>query len=112
MFSQELDGSGHQCSSTVQHQSTTVAGLIVFKNCIVADGCILEGNARQSVLFRQVTLAKGAVVENSMIMNDTVVGENCELRCVILDKDVVVRPNSKLIGTPKNPIIITRGEVV
>ena len=47
-----------------------------------------------------------------MIMNDTVVGENCELRCVILDKDVVVRPNSKLIGTPKNPIIITRGEVV
>lgn len=82
------------------------------ENCIVADGCILEGNARQSVLFRQVTLAKGAVVENSMIMNDTVVGENCELRCVILDKDVVVRPNSKLIGTPKNPIIITRGEVV
>ena len=39
-------------------------------------------------------------------------GENCQLKYVILDKDVVVRPGSKLIGTPSNPIIIKRGEIV
>ena len=44
--------------------------------------------------------------------DDTVVGENSELRCVILDKNVTVRPGSKLIGTPNNPIIIRRGEIV
>lgn len=81
-------------------------------DCIVADGCMLEGNACKSVLFRQVTIGAGSTVEQCMIMNDTVVGENCELKCVILDKDVVVRPGSKLVGTPKNPIIIKRGEVV
>lgn len=81
-------------------------------DCIVADGCMLEGNASKSVLFRQVTIGAGSTVEQCMIMNDTVVGENCELKCVILDKDVVVRPGSKLVGTPKNPIIIKRGEVV
>ena len=47
-----------------------------------------------------------------MIMNDSVVGENSELKYVILDKDVVVRPNAKLIGAPNAPIIIKRGEIV
>lgn len=81
-------------------------------NCIVADGCMLEGNAKHSVLFRQVTLAEGAVVENSLVMNDSVIGENAELKCVILDKNVTIRPGAKLIGTIQNPIIIKRGETV
>ena len=45
-------------------------------------------------------------------MNDTVVGENSELKYVILDKDVVIRPGTKLMGTPTKPIIIKRGEIV
>lgn len=81
-------------------------------DCIVADGCVLEGNAHNSVIFRQVTVKEGASVESCLIMNDTVIGENSELQYVILDKDIVVRPGSKLIGTPNNPIIIKRGEIV
>ena len=82
------------------------------KDCIVADGCMLGGEVENSVLFRQVTIYPGAEVEDCVIMNDTVVGAGAELKCVILDKDVVVRPGAKLIGTPSNPIIIRRGEVV
>ena len=82
------------------------------ENCLVADGCILEGEAEDSILFRQVTICEGAEVENCVIMNDTVVGEGCELEYVILDKNVTVRPGSRLIGTFKNPIIIKRGETV
>lgn len=81
-------------------------------NCIVADGCMLEGAAKHSVLFRQVHIGENSTVEDSVIMNETVVGENCEIKCAILDKDVVVRPGSKLIGTPSNPIIIKRGDIV
>lgn len=81
-------------------------------NCIVADGCVLNGNVDASVLFRQVTVNEGCKIENCLILNDTVVGENCQLKYVILDKDVVVRSNTKLIGTPTNPIIIKRGEIV
>ena len=82
------------------------------ENCIVADGCMLEGEAENSVLFRQVTICEDAEVEDCIIMNDTVVGEGAELKYVILDKDVVVRPGAKLIGSPAAPIIIRRGEVV
>ena len=82
------------------------------ESCIVADGCMLEGEVEDSVLFRQVTVCKDAKVEDCVIMNDSVIGEGAELKYVILDKDVVVRPRAKLIGTASNPIIIKRGEVV
>ena len=81
-------------------------------NCIVADGCMLEGNVKNSVLFRQVTVKEGAQIEDCLIMNDTVVGENAQLKYVILDKDVTVRPNTRLIGTPENPVIIKRGDII
>lgn len=81
-------------------------------DCIVADGCILEGKAKNSVLFRQVSICEDAKVENCVIMNDTVVGKGAELKYVILDKNVTVTPGAKLIGTKQNPIIIKRGETV
>jgi len=82
------------------------------RDCIVADGCMLEGQAYNSILFRQVTIAEGASVENCLIMNDTVVGEGAILKNVILDKDVIVRAGAQLIGTPSNPIIVKRGDIV
>ena len=81
-------------------------------NCIVADGCMLEGNAKNSIFFRQVSLAADAELENCVIMNDAVIGEGAMLKNVILDKDVVVRPGAQLIGTPTTPIIIKRGDIV
>jgi len=82
------------------------------ESCIVADGCKLEGEVKNSVLFRQVTVGAGAQVENCVIMNDSVVGEGAYLENVILDKDVVVRAGVKLIGTASNPVIVQRGEIV
>ena len=81
-------------------------------NCLLADGCFLEGQATDSVLFRQVTICENADVKNCLIMNDTVIGEGSQLEYVILDKNVTVRPGSRLIGTAKTPIIIKRGETV
>lgn len=109
----DLFGANHPIFTKVRDRVPSYYGeTCSIEDCIVADGCMLIGNARHSVLFRQVTIAEGADVEDCIIMNNTVVGENCLLRCVILDKDVTIRPGSKLIGTPNAPIIIKRGEVV
>ncbi len=82
------------------------------ENCIVADGCMLDGEAEDSILFRQVTICEDAEVENCVIMNDSVVGEGAKLEYVILDKNVTVRPGTVLVGTKRNPIIVKRGETV
>ena len=82
------------------------------ENSLVADGCILEGEVEDSVLFRDVTVEKGAEVEKCVLMNKSFVGEGSELKYVILDKDVTITAGTKLIGTPGAPIIIKRGETV
>lgn len=82
------------------------------KNCVVADGCMLEGSVEHSVLFRRVTIEAGAEVKDCVVMNDAVVGAGAQLYCVVLDKEVVIRPGVRLIGTPENPVILKRGEVV
>lgn len=81
-------------------------------DCIVADGCTLEGSAEHSIFFRGVRLCKDAKVKDSVIMQGTVIGEGAELQCVVLDKDVVVRPGSKLSGTKEHPLVFKRGEVL
>ena len=81
-------------------------------NALVADGCMLEGEVKDSVLFRNVTVCKDAEVENCILFNDAVIGEGAELKYAILDKNVTVTPGAKLIGTKKNPVIVKRGETV
>ena len=82
------------------------------ENCLIADGCMLEGQVKDSVLFRQVTISPNARVESCILMNDCVIGEGAELKYVILDKDVIVTPGAKVCGTAEHPIIIKRGETV
>ena len=82
------------------------------ENCVIADGCMLEGEVEDSILFRDVTICEGAEVENCIIMNDTVVGEGAQLKYAILDKDITVRPGARLCGTKNNPIVVRRGETV
>ena len=81
-------------------------------NCIVADGCTLEGRASNSVLFRGVRLEENANVRDCIIMQGTVIGEGADLECVILDKEVVVRPGAVLRGTKDHPLVFKRGEIV
>ena len=82
------------------------------ENCIVADGCILEGEAENCVLFREVTIGKDAEVEDCILFNNAIIGEGAELKYVILDKDVTVTPGAKIIGTKNSPIVVKRGETV
>ncbi|MDO4845918.1 MAG: glucose-1-phosphate adenylyltransferase subunit GlgD [Oscillospiraceae bacterium] len=79
------------------------------RSCLTADGCTLLGTCRRSVLFRSVTVERDAVVSESVVMQDSVVGEGAELKYVILDKDVQVAPGTKLVGSPQNPLYIAKG---
>ena len=109
----DLFGYNHPVYTRVRDRVPTYYGEnCEIENCVIADGCMLEGEVEDSVLFRNVTICEGAEVENCVIMNDTVIGEGADLKYVILDKDVTVRPGAKLYGTPNNPIIVKRGEIV
>ncbi len=80
--------------------------------CMIGDGCIIEGKVKNSVIFRGVHIAEGAVVENCIIMQDSTVGENAEIRNVTLDKNVTVNANVTLCGSPVYPMYIRKGATV
>ena len=81
-------------------------------NSLVADGCIIDGTVENSIIFRGVKIAKGAVVKNCILMQGTTVNEGCNLNYVISDKDVTVRENRMLMGFETYPIYISKGSVV
>ncbi len=77
-------------------------------NSVVADGCIIEGTVIDSVLFRGVTVKRGAVIRNSIIMQGSVIEENASLDYAILDKEVVVSEGKSLKGELTYPFIVTK----
>ncbi|MCM1298977.1 MAG: glucose-1-phosphate adenylyltransferase subunit GlgD [Firmicutes bacterium] len=78
----------------------------ICKNSIVADGCIIEGTVENSVLFRGVKVGKNAVVRNCILMQDTQVGEKCEMNYVITDKDVLIGNYRSIGGTEAYPVFV------
>ena len=84
----------------------------IVKNSMLADGCQIEGTIENSIVFRGVTVKKGALVTNSILMQGASIGENCRLDHVILDKGVVVRDGRTLTGYDGFPIILKKGTTI
>ncbi len=81
-------------------------------NSFVADGCIIEGTVENCILFRGVRVGKGTVVKNCILMQDTFMGNNVSLNCVITDKNVTVCDNRVLSGHTTMPFFIPKGTMI
>ena len=79
------------------------------KNSLISDGCVIEGVVENSILFRGVKVGKGAVVKNSIVMQDSYIGTNTSLNCVITDKNVVISDRKTLSGCNELPYFIQKG---
>ena len=82
------------------------------KNSLIADGCQIEGTVKNSIVFRGARVAKGAVVENSILMQDAFVGEDAKLNCVIMDKNTVITPKKVLSGDKSYPLFVGKNIVI
>lgn len=76
------------------------------KNSIIADGCIIEGSVENCVLFRGAKVGKNSVVRNAIIMQDTVIGADCYIDCIITDKQVSISDKKILTGSANYPVYI------
>ena len=81
----------------------------VVRNSLISDGCEIEGTVENSILFRGVKVEKGAVVRNSIVMQDGIIGAHATLDCVITDKNVVVGNRRTLSGCDSLPYFIQKG---
>ena len=86
--------------------STYYGEKAVSRNSLVADNCIIEGSVENCIIFSGVKVGRGAVLRNSIIMNDTVIGDNSVLDCVISDKHCTMSEGTQLRGSEKLPFVI------
>ena len=82
------------------------------ENSFIADGCEIEGTVKNSIIFRGVRIAKGAIVENSILMQDTIIGLNTSLNYVVTDKNVIIGDDKKLAGCEKVPYYLGKYQVI
>ena len=79
---------------------------------MAADGCVIEGEVENCVLFRGVKIAKGAKVKNCVLMQDTVVGEGASVEYLITDKNVTISPGKEVKGTDTFPVYVAKNQTV
>ncbi len=82
------------------------------QNVMVADGCIIEGEVENSVIFRGVKIAKGAKVKNCILMQDTIVEPGAEIEYLITDKNVKITAGKEMKGTDTHPVYISKYQEV
>jgi glucose-1-phosphate adenylyltransferase len=82
------------------------------QNSLVADGCIIDGEVENCIVFRGVKVKKGAKVKNCVIMSDTVIDENADINYVVIDKNVEVGAGQKMSGTENYPFYIAKNAKV
>ncbi len=119
---QLLDGAVRESLFAVQNRPvltkvrnsppTRYSGDAKVVNSLIADGCFIEGTVENSIIFRGVRVGKDTVVKNCILMQDTVVGRNAELNCVVTDKNVFIKDTRNLSGYCTHPFFIEKGTMI
>lgn len=104
---------GNQIYTKIRDDNPTryITGAKV-KNVMAADGCIIEGEVENSVLFRGVKVGKGAKISNCVLMQDTVIGENVVIDHLITDKEVTITAGKEIKGSDTFPVFVAKKQTV
>lgn len=81
-------------------------------NSLVANGCIIEGRVENSILFRGVTVQKGAHIKDSIILQKCQIDAGATLENVICDKECHVTEGRNLKGEKNYLLVIEKGMVI
>ena len=106
----ELFDSEHKIITTVHDEVPSFFGEnSEIDNCLLADGCAIDGSIRNSVVFRNVKVGKGAKIKNCILMQDCEIGADADLSYCIIDKLSNVSAGTHLRGANDYPIILPVG---
>ncbi len=76
------------------------------ENSLVASGCIINGEVKDSLLFKEVYVGNNCTIRNSIILNDVYIGDNTYIENCIVESHGTIRANSNYVGTPEDIKII------
>lgn len=72
------------------------------KHSLVSEGCEIDGNISNSVLFRNVTVGTNAKIDHSVIMPGVIIEDGAEIYYSIVASDAHIKSNAKIGGCPED----------
>lgn len=79
---------------------------------MITDGCYVAGEVKHSILSNNVKIGRGSVVKDSVIMPNTVIGENCFIEKAIIGENAHLYDGARLIGEKGNIAVVGNEERV
>lgn len=80
-------------------------------NSLVVEGCVVNGQVENSILFQGVQIGKNSVIRDSIIMTDAKIGDNVVIEKAIVGNGAVVRKDCKISLGDEIAIIGAKEEV-
>ncbi len=78
------------------------------KASVIANGAVIEGTVEGSIISRNVTVQKGAIVKDSIILPGAFIGKDAKLDHVIVDKYAIINHVKALKGTDEELVYVKR----
>ena len=82
------------------------------RNSYISNGSIINGKVVNSIISRNVTVGKGAVVKNSIIFSTVKINEGAVIENALVDKYGIVERDHVIKGKGKAPIYLHQGAIV
>ncbi|WP_078556645.1 glucose-1-phosphate adenylyltransferase [Bacillus alkalicellulosilyticus] len=73
---------------------------------LINEGCFIEGNVMNSVLFHGVTLQENSIISNSVIMPNVKIGKNVVIDRAIISEGTIIPDDVSIKPTDPNEIIV------
>lgn len=80
------------------------------QNSLIANGCLIEGDVQNSIIFRGVKIEKGAIVRNSIVMQKSEISAGAVVVNSILDKYSCIEEDTTLAGSPSMPYVVEKNQ--
>lgn len=78
-------------------------------NSFIANGSVIKGKVKNSIISREVVIGEGAEVSDCILFTKTEVGENVKLKYVLTDKNVSIIDVKNLVGDEEDYLLISKG---
>lgn len=82
------------------------------QNSLVANGCQIDGDVQNSIIFRGVNIAKGATVRNSIVMQKSEISSDAVVVNSILDKYTCIEEGTTIAGNTSMPYVVEKNQKI
>lgn len=75
-------------------------------NALCSNGCIINGNVEDSILFRKVFVGRDTSIKNAIILNGSYIGDGCTIENAIIDSRSNIKNGTVIKGTLEDLAIV------